>query len=349
MSGPELSGPEMSGPETLPPSEPSTLPVLPPPRSTIFRGPNGIRSGWRVLLFLLFVALSVLVVSILFGISYFLITGHGPRGQVGGFGITPLGLGISEGVLFLFPSIAALIMARIERRKYGDYGLPLRSAFGKNFWIGSLAGFASISACLLGIFALHGFHLAGLGIHGTTIVSATAAWGVTFVLVGLAEEFSFRGYLQYTLTTGIGFWPSAILLSLLFGMAHTGNPGESRFGLLSVVLFGLLFCLFLRRTGNLWWPVGFHAGWDWGQTFFYGVPDSGIKPYHNLLNSWFAGPPWLTGGTVGPEASVFTPIVLALVAILFTRVYRENKYQTSGAAPKIAGDGPRVSDLDPGA
>jgi membrane protease YdiL (CAAX protease family) len=202
-----------------------------------------------------------------------------------------------------------------------------------------LAGFASISACLLGIFALHGFHLLGMGIHGTTIISATAAWGLTFVLVGLAEEFLFRGYLQYTLTTGIGFWPAAIVMSLGFGLAHAGNPGESRFGLLSVLLFGLLFCLFLRRTGNLWWAVGFHAGWDWGQTFFYGVPDSGIPAYHNLFNSSFAGPGWLTGGSVGPEASVFTPIVLGIAAILFTRVYRENKYQTSGA-------GVQTSSLD---
>jgi uncharacterized protein len=166
-----------------------------------------------------------------------------------------------------------------------------------------------------------------MGIHGATIISATAAWGMTFIVVGLAEEFAFRGYLQYTLTTGLGFWPSAILLSLLFGLAHRGNPGETKFGLLSVVIFGLLFCLFLRRTGNLWWAVGFHAGWDWGQTFFYGVPDSGILPYHNLLNCSFSGPAWLTGGSVGPEASVFTPIVLGVVAVLFVRAYRENRYQ----------------------
>jgi membrane protease YdiL (CAAX protease family) len=142
------------------------------------------------------------------------------------------------------------------------------------------------------------------------------------VIVGLAEEFAFRGYLQFTLTSGMGFWPSAILLSALFGLAHAGNPGETKFGLLSVVLFGLLFCLFLRRTGNLWWAVGFHAGWDWGQTFFYGVPDSGIPPYHNLFNCAFNGPAWLTGGSVGPEASIFTPIVLGIVAVLFSRVYQ---------------------------
>src|SRR5579864_3261356 len=125
----------------------------------------------------------------------------------------------------------------------------------------------------------------------------------------------------------MGFWPSAILLSICFGLAHSGNPGESKAGLLSVVCFGILFCLFLRRTGNLWWAVGFHAGWDWGQTFFYGVPDSGMSPYHNLFNSAFSGPRWLTGGFVGPEASVLTPVALLIVAVVFSRSYRENQYK----------------------
>lgn len=242
--------------------------------------------------------------------------------------LTPLGVGLSEGIIFLFTSIAALIMARIEGRKYGQYGLPLRHAFGKHFWIGTLVGFLAISACLFAIFLLHGFHLTGLAIHGRTIVGAIAAWTAAFVIVGLAEEFAFRGYLQFTLTTGMGYWWSAILLSCLFGLAHAGNPGESVPGLISVVVFALLFCLFLWRTGNLWLAVGFHAGWDWGQTFFYGVRDSGVPPYHNLLNSTFQGSSWLTGGTVGPEASVFTPIVLAIVAIVFAQVYREKRYTT---------------------
>jgi membrane protease YdiL (CAAX protease family) len=180
------------------------------------------------------------------------------------------------------------------------------------------------------IFLLHGFHLTGLAIHGTTLVSATAAWTAAFVIVGLGEEFAFRGYLQFTLTTGMGFWPSAILLSGLFGLAHAFNPGESVPGLLSVVCFGLLFCFIVRRTGNLWWVVGFHAGWDWGQTFFYGVTDSGLAAYHNLFNSTFSGPTWLTGGSVGPEASIFTPLALLLVGILVSRFYRESKYHPPG-------------------
>jgi len=307
----------MSNPEILPPAIPADLP---PPPNTIFRGPNGIRVGWRALIFLAIVGALLTLVSIIV-----VLIAHGRLGALSQ--LTPAGLALSEGSIFLLTAIPALIMSRVEHRKFSQYGLPLRHAFQQDFWIGSLVGFLAISGCLLGIFLFRGFHLTGLAIHGTTVFTAMAKWGLAFIIVGLAEEFSFRGYLQYTLTTGMGFWPSAVLLSALFGFAHASNPGESRTGLLSVFLFGLLFCLFLRRTGNLWWAVGFHAGWDWGQTFFYGVPDSGIIANNNLFNSNLSGPAWVTGGTVGPEASVFAPITLLVVAVWFTRRYRENRYQ----------------------
>ncbi len=317
MSDPSTSVP----PEQLLAQSADSVPQPPlQPPNNIFRGPNGIRAGWRVLIYLvLAAAVAALLIVIVGAIAR-------GRAQTGVSQITPLGTGLSELGIFLVAAIPALIMARIEGRTWGDYGLPLHSAFRSNFWIGGLVGFLAISFCLLGIFAFHGFHLTGLAIHGETILVATLGWSAAFVVVGLAEEFAFRGYLQYTLTTGMGFWPSAILLSVLFAAAHGRNPGETAAGLVSVVVFALLFCLFLRRTGDLWLAVGFHAGWDWGQTFFYGVPDSGLAAYHNLLNSSFSGKAWLTGGTVGPEASVFTPIVLLIVGIAFAALYGENRY-----------------------
>ena len=315
----------------LPPEPSGSQPIVPSPLSpsSIFRGPNGIRAGWRVLIFLAIVAGLVAVVNlVVWLVLHFLLHQTNRFGTASS--LSPAVAVLSDGAILLFTGLAALIMSRIEHRKWGEYGLPVRLAFRRNFWLGTFAGFLATSASLFAIFGLHGFHLTGLAIHGNTILTATAAWTAAFVIVGLGEEFAFRGYLQFTLTTGIGFWPAAILLSALFGLAHAANPGESKFGLVSVVCFGLLFCLFLRRTGNLWWAVGFHAGWDWGQTFFYGVSDSGLAPYHNLFNSSFSGPAWLTGGKVGPEASIFTPLTLLVVGILFSRVYRENRYQTLG-------------------
>lgn len=286
-------------------------------------GPNGLRAGWRLLIFLGIVCLLFFSLGL---VVLFVTAGGGNRVSLSM--LTPAGLGLSEATIFLVVCVAALIMARMEHRSFSEYGLPLSKAFDRDFWRGTLWGFLSISGTLLVIFLFHGFRITGFAIHGTTILSATAAWSGTFLIVGLAEEFAFRGYPLFTLTTGIGFWPAAFVVSGLFGLAHSGNKGETPFGLVSVMAFSFLFCLFLQRTGNLWLAVGFHAGWDWGQTFFYGVPDSGIPPYHSLLNSAFRGPNWLTGGTVGPEASVITPIMLAIVAILAARAYPENRYRT---------------------
>jgi uncharacterized protein len=287
----------------------------------IFFGPNGLRAGWRLLVFLALFA-------VLFG-GFVLIKTGGPQGfreayrNQSHITITPLVMAESEAITLLFLCCAALIMGKLEHRKFGEYGLPLRKTLGKDFWIGSASGFLAISGTLLTMALFHGFRIVGLALHGTAIVSSLAGWGIAFLLAGLVEEFLFRGYIQYTLASGIGFWPAAFVLSALFGLGHAFNSNETAVGSAVVVLFGLLLCLFLRRTGNLWCAVGFHLGYDWGQ-MFYGVPDSGIVPYHNLLNSTLSGPRWLTGGVVGPEASFLTPLALLVVALIFSRYCREN-------------------------
>jgi membrane protease YdiL (CAAX protease family) len=292
----------------------------------LFVGANGLRAGWRVLMF-------IALLAVLFG-GFVLMRAGGPEAfrehyrnqNQSQITITPLLLGGSEAIALLFLCIPALVMGKIEHRKFAEYGLPLRLALRKDFWVGSLTGFLAISGTLLTIFLLHGFRVTGLAIHGTAILSSLLGWGIAFLLSALVEEFLFRGYIQYTLTSGIGFWPAAFVMSGLFGLGHFFNSHENARGSETVVLFGLLLCLFLRRTGNLWCGVGFHLGYDWGQ-MFYGVPDSGIVPYHNLLNSTLSGPQWLTGGMVGPEASFLTPLALLVVALIFRRYYLGTRYQ----------------------
>jgi uncharacterized protein len=294
-----------------------------PALKAIFIGPNGIRAGWRLLIF------AALVLVLIFG--FVVVRNGGLQGfleakkHAGDITITPLLMIIGELGAFLAVCAATLIMGKIEHRKFREYGLPLRLALGKDFWIGAGTGFLALSGTLLSISLMHGFRVTRLALHGTAILSSILVWGLAFLLVGLFEEFLCRGYVQYTLASGIGYWPAALLISGLFGFAHYFNARETLVGAIAAGLFAVLFCLFLLRTGNLWIAVGFHAAWDWGQTF-YGVSDSGILPYHSVLSSAFHGPQWLTGGTVGPEASVFTPIALIVVAVIFSSYCRENRY-----------------------
>jgi uncharacterized protein len=280
----------------------------------VFVGPDGLRAGWRLLLY----AAMARTLYLLLGIPLYYAQQLGARG---------LWLELmSELGLVGVAAAPAFVMARVEGRPLGNYGLPWRSAFGKLFWVGVLWGIVSLSILLL---VMHGsgvFDFGPLALHGARILKFALFWGVFFLLVGFYEEFLVRGYSQFTIGQIIGFWPAATLLSMAFGALHVANPGETGIGLLGAGLIGLFFCLTLRRTGNLWFAVGFHASWDWGESYLYSVPDSGgVSPGH-LLNSSFHGSRWLTGGSVGPEGSVLLFVLIALLWVVFDRVYPEVKY-----------------------
>ena len=317
-------------------SRPTATPPVEPARNEILYGPNGLRAGWRALLFMLIVVGIVVLINVT---GHYLTRkyGHSPVNPGHIDTLAPGLIAIGELVSLAVILVASLIMGRIEHRKLAHYGLPLRSPFPKYFWEGLLWGFLSISGVLFVIFLFHGFRITGIDTHGSALALSTLEWTLAFLAVAFSEEFTFRGYMQFTLTTGIGFWPAALLMSALFAFAHTRNEGESIFGLIQVAAFGIFACIALQRTGNLWWPIGFHAAWDWGQTFFYGVPDSGMQATHNFLHSEFHGPKWLTGGSTGPEASIFTLICLVIVSLLILWKYREVRYPD----PKALGLSPR--------
>src|SRR5215831_7658791 len=130
----------MSNPEIIPPAAPAEQ--LPPQTpDTVFRGPNGIRAGWRALIFLAIVGILLTVVSVVV-----VALAHGRLGALNQ--LIPSGLALSEGSIFLLTAIPALIMSRIEHRKFSLYGLPVRHAFQQDFWTGSSVGFLAISGCL---------------------------------------------------------------------------------------------------------------------------------------------------------------------------------------------------------
>jgi uncharacterized protein len=282
------------------------------PIRNAFVGPNGIRAGWRLILFI--VVFLTIVNTIGFGLSR--IPGvHAWRQSESKDVLTAAGQIYRYSIFVSAVLLAALLMAKIEKRSFAQYYLPPGQAFGKRFWQGVPYGFALISL-LLGLIAVfHGFSLGNRALSTTDAVKYGLLYGVGFILVGVFEEFSFRGYMQSTLGSSIGFWPAAILLSILFGALHLQNLGEAWNGALMACSLGLLAAFALKRTGNIWFPVGMHAAWDWGQTYFYSTVDSGFVAKDHLLNSSFRGPSWITGGAIGPEGSALVLGVLILGAV----------------------------------
>jgi len=224
-----------------------------------------------------------------------------------------------EGILAGMVCAGTLLVGRLEKRSFGAYGLPVRRALRSSFWEGLLWGFVLLSA-VLGMLRLAGvFQVDGLALRGREVWLQAGAWGAYFLAVGVFEELMFRGYLQATLGRAWTFWRAALFLSCLFGLSHLWNRGESPLGILQVVAFALVMCLTLRRTGDLWFAVGAHAAWDWAETFFYGVPNSGLAGTGHWLRTSFHGPAWLTGGATGPEGSLVATLVLVIAFYLLHR------------------------------
>lgn len=280
--------------------------------SRFFFGPDGLRAGWRALLAVFFF---IAFVAILSGILLLIPSVRSWVAHVDRTAVTPGTLILGDGPSVASALLAAFVMGLLEGKSFADYGLPLRAAFGKRFWQGALYGLAMLTLLMGLIAAFHGFSPGTLAVRGAAAAHYGALYAIAFLLVAFFEEFSFRGYLQATLESGIGFWPAAVVLSIAFGALHVLNAGESRSGILMVGCFGLLAAFALRRTGNIWFAFGMHAAWDWAETFLYSVSDSGAAAKGHLLNSSLHGPIWLTGGSVGPEASLLVFAVLALAAV----------------------------------
>lgn len=309
-----------------------TLPDAQPRRSRLswlFTGDDGLRAGWSLLLF--FILLTVLSLGV-----YEVVVRLNPHALAPGERLTPGSAIMQEAMSLAVVVVAALIMSLIERRRFVRYNLGSRTPIS-DLLKGLGWGFVMLSV-LVGLLALTGgITFSGVALTGGAIARYAAEWAVAFALVGLFEEFAFRGYLQFTLARGIagiarvirpqsrwaatiGFWGAAILLSIvLFAAVHLGNNGESVMGIVSVSLAGLLLVFSLWWTGSLWWAIGFHAAWDWAQSYVYGVADSGLSAQGHLLVSHPAGPALLSGGTTGPEGSVL--VIPVMIAAILTVVW----------------------------
>jgi uncharacterized protein len=300
----------------------------------IFFNQRELRAGWR---FAIYLVLSIVCVLGLSMASAWLFRVRR--------GFQPLATQALEFASFVGALLPALLLAKMERRSLRDYGLPARQVFGRRFWEGLLFGLAAVTLLMLMMRGVHAFYFGHIALNGFRMLKWALFWGVFFLWVGLFEEFAFRGYALFTLTTGMGFWPAALLLSALFGAVHLGNPGEAWVGGLSAGLIGLFLAFSFRRTGSLWWAVGFHQSFDWGETFLYSVPNSGMNTPGHLLNSYFHGPRWLTGGSVGPEGSVLVFLLILLLFVVFDRMYRTVQFpreEAGATSPSVLVENPSL-------
>ena len=283
----------------------------------IFFGEQGLRAGWSALLFIaIFMALGFVLGMAVKHLTHF----HPPDPKAPS---SPTRALIGEFIPALLVLFASWIMARVEGRRLLNYGYAGRAKLSRFLW-GCVWGFIALSVLVVTLWRTHLLAFDAGRLHGATAWKYALAWLAVFVVVAIFEESLLRGYLQYTLTRGVGFWWGALLMSIVFGAIHGSNKGESPVGLFSAGAVGLVFCISLWYTGSLWWAIGFHASWDWAQSYFYGTPDSGLVTRGHLLTEHPVGPLLWSGGPTGPEGSLYIVPLLLVMALLMWLWWRRN-------------------------
>lgn len=304
-----------------------------PSRWSLWKGPDGLRAGWAILLFVL---IAVVITVILFGTVYLLV--HFTPADIAALR-SRLVPGVSSAVVIAEACgliIATAVMSRIERRSWQDYGLRGRRAVAL-FGQGALCG-ALLMAALVGTLVLsHAIKLRPSGSDLGAVIGSGLLWAGLFIPAALVEELLFRGYPFFRLAKVKNPTLAAVFTSLGFGLVHLGNRQETILGIIQVVAVGLVFCLAVWRTQSLWWAWGAHAAWNWTQTFVFGSSNSGLTATgHQWLVSTPNGAAWLSGGATGPEGSVLSLAVLALQAWIIIRTLPVSPGESPTRSPSNA-------------
>ncbi len=288
----------------------------------IFVGRQGVRAGWRLLLFLVLMGVMLGATWPLRRLDHLLLRGFPAVSQA-----------IDVGVRFAAALAAAVLMGSLEYRSLIDYGLPFRRMLGKHFWTGALWGFLMISLIIAIMAAAHAYSPGRSAQAPLEIVKYGVLWAVAFLILGLQCEFLYRGYMQFTLTTGVGFWPAAAVTSVAYAVMTESHWGQ--FGWYLLMAFFL--CMALRRTGNLWFGIGWYVGFSWGLFFVYSVPDmAGVYYTGHLLNASVANRDW---------GYILTMIVIAAGIVPLAKAYPEVNYAAAAPAPAAGQAEPDKSAL----
>ena len=225
------------------------------------------------------------------------------------FAIDPLFMDL---LIFLFPAgLVCLWVLAVERRS------PIGLGFYKEkAWLellkGGLIGFLLIGA-VVGLQVLTGsIHLSYFDFSFENILNLILILPFWLLQSG-TEELLTRGWLFPVVSKHTRIWIGTAVSSLLFAILHLQNPSVNWISLLNIALFGLLACLYVLKTDNIWGISAIHAAWNCFQGSFFGLSVSGLSTAYAPMRFENGDvPEFMSGGGFGPEGSLFSSLVMGV-------------------------------------
>jgi len=227
--------------------------------------------------------------------------------------------GIHQGVPEVLPAAAVALTALLayivptsstRRKSRATMRAPIRSSRApcRN------APPTALFTATIGLISLFGFyHVSGFN-PWTVLLPALSL----SIVSGVVEEVLVRGILFRIMEEALGTWLALAISALLFGWMHISNPNATLWSALAIAIeAGIMLAAAFIFTRRLWLAIGIHFAWNFVQGGIFGVAVSG-NGVQGLLQSTLDGPPLLSGGAFGAEASIFAVIVCLAAGIYLT-------------------------------
>ena len=203
------------------------------------------------------------------------------------------------------------------------FALPLRLTCRAEAATGAALGWALALAAVLPLLLTLNLHSRIVRDHGNA--GAVAGALATLLMVSLAEEVVFRGYPLQRLVRAVGPSVASVLLSIGFSFYLLGSrsPSHVLLALVGGTLFGILLSMAWLRTHALWLGWGLHFAYRAVTAIVLGLPIAGHAELPSIVSTDTFGPTWLNGGTFGPDAALFTLLVLLVGMAVLYRLTRD--------------------------
>ncbi|MGX6509548.1 CPBP family intramembrane glutamic endopeptidase [Rhodococcus sp. SJ-2] len=202
------------------------------------------------------------------------------------------------------------VVRRTEHRPTTE--LARRGAWQAMGW-GTLIGIALFALVIVNLAFLGSYDVEGWG-------SVTGALGMIGFMAAAAvtEELLFRGVLFRIAEERVGTWIAMVSTGVLFGMVHLFNEHATVWGGLAVAIEagGMLTAAYIA-TRSLWLPIGLHFGWNFAAAGIFSSEVSGNGATSGLLQTSTSGSTLVTGGSFGPEGSLYSVAFCVLVTLAF--------------------------------
>jgi len=248
-------------------------------------------------------------------------------------------------LLGVFALLAIIIFGKL-RINLKSYGLQWRNDSLKLFLVGFLAAFCSLVVLLVIEFLL-GAQVWSYNLTAIGLIKHIFGCLLIGIVVGVIEEFFFRGFIFEKISSKLGVWFSLIITSAFYSAVHfmraktvIAGPNPTVYTSFRVMLdsltpffhfqdiyqpfvglflFGLLLSFLYLKTGrNLILPIAVHAG-----AVFYMKMDGQFAYYAGPADSLLYG-----GGDIRVSVLAWTFVGLIICYFVAKRLFGTSKSDT---------------------